>query len=307
MLMIPNKKRKRLIVCAPASLLSESSGLRDSTTKLGVFGRALAIYRVDKVIVYPDISYESQKKEMEFISLILRYLETPQYLRKYLFPLKEELKYAGILPPLATPQHKLEVKIKDLSDGAFREAVITEISTKKIMCDIGLKKKIKILIDKKNKLTIKNRVKRGQRITVKIKKERDEVYAYPAKREDVPEYWGYNVNTIKESLKDYVKKQSEGLWIGTSRLGDKISEKFKELHRQLLLKEKIFLVFGSPREGLKNILKRLNEDPRNLFDFYINMILEQGTRTIRVEEALHSSLAIIRLIQKMENLEEKKV
>lgn len=297
--MFPNKRRKQLTVCIPASLLSESSSLRDSTMKLGIFGRALAIYRVDEVIVYPDINYESQKKDMELISLILRYLETPQYLRKYLFPLREELKYAGILPPLATPQHKLEVKIKDLRDGEFREAVITETSKRAIMCDVGLKKKIKLLTVKKN------RIKKGQRVTVKIKKEKDEVFASIVKREEVPEYWGYIVNTIKESLKDYVKKHSEGLWIGTSRLAEKISEKLKEINHQLLLKENIYLVFGSPREGLKNILKRIDEDPRNLFDFYINMIPEQGTRTIRVEEALHSSLAIIRFIQKIENLEEK--
>ena len=82
MIMSPNKKRKRLIVCVPASLLSESSGLRDSTMKLGSFGRALAIYCVDEVIIFPDINYESQIKDMELISLILRYLETPQYLRK---------------------------------------------------------------------------------------------------------------------------------------------------------------------------------------------------------------------------------
>jgi len=291
-----NKRRKRLIVCAPASLLSESSSLRDSTMKLGVFGRALAIYRVDEVIIYPDINYESQKNDMELISLILRYLETPQYLRKYLFPLKEELKYAGILPPLATPQHKLEVKIKDLKDGEFREAVITETSKRAIMCDVGLKKKIKILINKKK------HIKKGQRVTVKIKKEKDKFYAYLVRREEVPEYWGYNVNKIKENLKDYIKKYPEGLWIGTSRLGSKISEKFKELHHQLQFKERIFLVFGGPREGLNKILKRIKEDPKNLFDFYINMIPKQGTRTIRVEEALHSSLAILRFIQNIEIL-----
>ncbi len=297
--MLPNTRRKLLTVCVPASLLSESTSLRNSTIKLGILGRALAIYRVDEVIIYPDINWQSQKKDMELISLILRYLEAPQYLRKYLFPLREELKYAGILPPLATPQHKLEIKIKELKDGEFREAVITETSKKAIMCDVGLKKKIRLLVDEKN------RIKKGQRVTVKMKKEKDEVCAYLVRREDVPEYWGYIVNIVKESLKDYVKKHSEGLWIGTSRLGDKISEKFKELRSQLLLKERIFLVFGGPREGLNSILKRVNEDPRNLFDFYINMILEQGTRTIRVEEALHSSLAIIRFIQKMENLKEK--
>ena len=297
--MLPNKRRKQLTVCAPASLLSESTSLRDSTIKLGVLGRALAIYRVDEVIIYPDINYGSQKKDVELISLILRYLEAPQYLRKYLFPLREELKYVGILPPLTTPQHQLEIKIEELKDGEFREAVITDLSERKILCDVGLKKKINLRISKKN------RVKRGQRITVKVKKEGEKVYVYPAKKEDVPEYWGYKVNIIKENLKDYVKNHPEGLWIGTSRLGNEITEKIKELRRELLIKEKLFLVFGSPSEGLNKILKRVNEDPRNLFDFYINFIPGQGTRTIRVEEAVHSSLAILRFIQKMENLEEK--
>ena len=65
MIMSLNKRRKQLIICIPASFLSESPSLRDSTMKLGVFGRALAIYRVEEVIIYPDINYESQKKEME--------------------------------------------------------------------------------------------------------------------------------------------------------------------------------------------------------------------------------------------------
>ena len=86
--------------------------------------------------------------------------------------MREELKYAGILPPLATPQHKLEVKIKDLKDGEFREAVITETSKKAILCDVGLKKQIKLLTNKKkphkkrskDHCKDKKRKKRGLRI-----------------------------------------------------------------------------------------------------------------------------------------------
>lgn len=36
---------------------------------------------------------------------LLEYLECPQYLRKHLFPVCDDLRYAGILNPLDAPHH----------------------------------------------------------------------------------------------------------------------------------------------------------------------------------------------------------
>lgn len=39
------------------------------------------------------------------LARILQYLECPQYLRKYFFPIHKDLQYAGLLNPLDAPHH----------------------------------------------------------------------------------------------------------------------------------------------------------------------------------------------------------
>jgi len=39
------------------------------------------------------------------LSRILQYLECPQYLRKYFFPIHQDLRFAGLLNPLDAPNH----------------------------------------------------------------------------------------------------------------------------------------------------------------------------------------------------------
>jgi predicted SPOUT superfamily RNA methylase MTH1 len=40
-----------------------------------------------------------------FFARVMQYLETPQYLRKALFPIHPDLKLAGLLNPLDAPHH----------------------------------------------------------------------------------------------------------------------------------------------------------------------------------------------------------
>ncbi|RLI34567.1 hypothetical protein DRO55_06340, partial [Candidatus Bathyarchaeota archaeon] len=108
----------------PASLVSDVPHLREKTSKIGLIGRALAIFRVDEVVIYPDEPKTDQRREMNLIATILAYMETPQYLRRRLFKIKPELRYAGILPPLRTPHHPLTDKVKKLKVGEFREGVV---------------------------------------------------------------------------------------------------------------------------------------------------------------------------------------
>lgn len=39
------------------------------------------------------------------LARILQYLECPQYLRKHIFPIHNDLQYAGLLNPLDAPHH----------------------------------------------------------------------------------------------------------------------------------------------------------------------------------------------------------
>ncbi len=70
---------------------------------------------------------EEKKKERKqgeglirtcFLARVLQYLETPQYLRKALFPMHRDLRLAGLMPPLDCPHH---LRFEDQSE--FREGL----------------------------------------------------------------------------------------------------------------------------------------------------------------------------------------
>ena len=88
--------KKKLSIAIPASVISDTPHLREKTSKIGLIGRAAAIFRVDEIIIYSDNPKTNQMLDMDFIALLLSYLETPQYLRKALFKIEPRLQYAGI-------------------------------------------------------------------------------------------------------------------------------------------------------------------------------------------------------------------
>ena len=94
---------KKISIAIPASVISDTPHLREKTSKIGLIGRTAAIYKVNEIIVYPDNSKLNQKRDMQLIVTLLAYMETPQYLRKRLFKIEPQLKFAGILPPMRTP------------------------------------------------------------------------------------------------------------------------------------------------------------------------------------------------------------
>lgn len=54
------------------------------------------------------------------LARILQYLECPQYLRKFFFPLHKDLQYSGLLNPLDAPHH-----LRQQNEFQFREGVVT--------------------------------------------------------------------------------------------------------------------------------------------------------------------------------------
>ena len=105
---------KKVTIAVPVSIISDVPHLREKTLKIGLIGRAAAIFRVNEIIVYPDNTKINQKRSRNLIATLLAYMETPQYLRKRLFKIKPDLKYAGILPPLRTPHHPIASHTSEL-------------------------------------------------------------------------------------------------------------------------------------------------------------------------------------------------
>lgn len=274
----------------PNSILDEVSEPRQKAIKIGTIGRAAAIYRVEEIIIYPDTKKPGWKRKSKYIEVMLKYLDTPQYLRKRVFKLSKELKYVGILPPLATPHHSLKRKITELSDGEIREGYVIKVSKGKALVDIGTNQPI--FIDLKNKKILK-----GDRITIKIIKKDNEILGRPISKEEIDIYWGFEVKVLKSLLGRFLKKHDYDLVIATSRYGKLITDIYKDLIREFTRVESVALLFGSPREGLYEILRKESIELSDVADYIINMIPFQGVRTVRTEEAIHASLSLINFLQ----------
>jgi predicted SPOUT superfamily RNA methylase MTH1 len=276
--------KKKLSIAIPASVVSDTPHLREKTSKIGLIGRAAAIFRVSEIMIYPDNPRVDQTADMDLIATLLAYMETPQYLRKRLFKLKPELQYAGILPPLRTPHHPLNRRMKNLKIGEYREGVTVPKVKEGTLVDIGVEQAALIL---NKQLPI------GKRVTVKIITVGKRVEVELTNREEIPTYWGYKVVVKREPLGKIVERRGDfDLTIATSRYGtplaevtEKMAEKWKKAHS-------VLLAFGAPARGLYEIFKTEGFDLDSALDFVVNTIPEQGTETVRTEEALIASLAI---------------
>lgn len=280
------KRFPKLSIAIPASLVSDIPHLREKTYRVGQIGRAAAIFRVDEIIVYPDLS-RSQSAEINFIKTILYYMDTPQYLRKYVFALQPELKFAGILHPLRTLHHPTARFIKDLKIGEFREGVVVKTQNGSSSVDIGVERYALLEQD----------AKRGKRVTVKIISVKDQMPRVTlVDSEEIKLYWGYHVTFSSHSLGLYIKEKSHDLILATSKYGEPMVNLLSEIRGRWSTSSNVLVAFGSPTEGLREILKRENRELKDLADFTINMIPLQGTETVRTEEAIYISLGALNLL-----------
>jgi methyltransferase len=276
--------KKKISIAIPASTISDTPHLREKTAKIGFIGRAAAIFRVDEIIVYPDIPKVNQQRDLDFIALLLGYLETPQYLRKRLFKLDPDLEFAGILPPLRTPNHPSSGKTKHLQVGEYREGVVLSETKEGLIVDIGVQQPA--LLRQKS-------VAVGDRLTLQVVNISKQIEVQTANREDIPTYWGYRVRVENSSFVKMVKERDFDMRIATARIGDdflgingKIREKWEGSNR-------VLVAFGAPSRGLHEIAEEEGAKLETIVDFVVNMIPEQGTATVRTEEAILASLAIL--------------
>lgn len=279
--MTPSRRRSRLSVAVPASLVTEYANLRDKTEVIGRIARSAAIFRAEEIVIYPD-----QPEESALIKLILGYVETPQYLRKHLYNVRPELQYAGTLPPLRTPHHQLEAYAANLRIGEFREGVLLDQQGVN-MVDIGVEKPIRF---------VGKSPSRGSRVTVKIIEAGPEPRCEMARRADIPTYWGFEIQASKRPLGELASGGYYDLTIATSRTGSPIAAEEERLKAKLAEARNVLVAFGSPRAGIQEILRREHRDVADCFQFNLNTIPEQGTETVRTDEAVHATLALLNLL-----------
>ena len=272
--------KDELSIFIPNSFLSESKDLKIRTYKVGVLGRALAIFQADNVVIYNDdnVKNEDGENDGSFIAEILNYMNTPQYLRKKAFPIRAELKHVGILPPLRTPHHPVNSQ-PDVGD--YRQGFTVKRNKKGTFVDIGMDK----LAFCKEQLSVKRIF--DFKITKIAKKE---VIVTPDKPDDV--YWGYNVISSNKSLKNSLKLIKPDLVVETTRYGDYIDSIFDELKHKVDECKSIAILFGGPYSSIEEDVSNENWD---LFRVYT--IPDQGTETVRTEEAVVATLSLFNFMR----------
>jgi len=275
---------KRLSIAIPASVVSDVPHLREKTSRMGLIGRAAAIFRVEEIIICPDNPKMSQRADMDLIATLLTYMETPQYLRKRLFTLKPELQYAGILPPLRTAHHPLNRKVENLKEGEYREGITLSNTKEGVLVDIGVEKPA-LIVNRQEPI--------GKRITLRIMRVDKQTEVELADRSEIPEYWGYTVAVERCLFGKMLESRNFDLTIATSKYGVPFTDVAEQIGQDWKAASTILVAFGAPTKGLNEMAKQEGLKLEDIADFVVNTIPKQGTETVRTEEALIASLAIL--------------
>ena len=169
----------KLSVAIPQSALSDESLKIDKTRKISVLARACAIFKIDTIYVYQE---GNNKSEGALMVMILKYLETPQFLRRRLFPKMNDLKFAGVLHPLRISSHVTPVNSKKIKAGDIREGIVVSAKGKKFV-DVGINQLIQYY----------GSMSAGKRITIQFKEGYPRLSIKEINKNEVPSYWGYSV------------------------------------------------------------------------------------------------------------------
>jgi len=263
-----------LSIALPDSALSDEKTLENKTRKIANIARSCGIFRINEIIIYRD--GKMNENDSKLFLTILKYLETPQYFRRHIFQKTNLLKFAGVLPPLKIPNQTGTSNPKEIKKNDIREGLVVRVKGKKGI-DIG----VNHIIDYHSKQDV------GKRVIVQIKNTFPNFSIKEISKNEIKKYWSYNV------------KQSGNLfsllsgWNGIKILTSRKAKNLNHSHLDELKKsrEPILIVFGFTTKGIHDILGSKISNIQN--SKTINFFPNQGTETVRLEEAIMGSLAIL--------------
>ncbi|KAI3752000.1 hypothetical protein L2E82_23099 [Cichorium intybus] len=286
-------------IALPGSIIDNTQSFELATRLAGQIARAATIFRIDEVVVFDNksesandshVTAEDTGDENEsgtaFLIRILKYLETPQYLRKTLFPKHNSLRFVGLLPPLDAPHHLRKHEWAPYREGVTLPQPAPSSAT--TLVDVGLSKNV----------VIDEALEPGKRVTVAMGTDRQlddephQIVSSSKPTEEAGMYWGYKVRyapNISSVINNCPYKGGYDYLIGTSEHGHVVKSSELELpsFRHLLI------AFGGVA-GLEECIEEdknlKGKDPREVFSTYLNICPHQGSRTIRTEEAVFISL-----------------
>ncbi|MFB6163333.1 MAG: putative RNA uridine N3 methyltransferase [Halococcoides sp.] len=283
-----------LSVLVPSSLTREAPDKRSATRKIGTVARAAVVFGVDRITVYPDPDGESARGG-GFVATVLAYAATPPDLRKEVWDRRDELEYAGVLPPL-----RVGTRTGSGSDdsGSLRQGLVTEVgSDGRVRVNCGLQHPISLPVPGDRS------VREGERVTVRISSRR------PVRAKIVDHAPpGYSVD--RADLDTALDRPDAGLRVATSRHGVATTTgRLDRLVGAIAERDGMTVAFGAPERGLPAILDRdppaATELPANLesgsdgdrFDLWLDTIPDQGSEVVRTEEAAIATLACLTLTE----------
>jgi len=277
------RRPQRLSVAIPSSFTKDVPHLREKTSRVGLIARSLAIFRVDEVVVYYDQTGSSSAREADLLEKLLTYQETPQYLRKALFKQDPDLQFSGILPPLRIPSHP---NVGEPRIGEIHEALVIESGAHSIV-NAGFRAAVEI----------SSRLKLLERVTIRVVQITPQLKGELVEPTRLPIYWGFKVTRTNLTLGKLIRSRTQDLTISTSRGGKQVREMLNDLTLRWKLSRRPLVLFGSPSEGVPEILAKEGTDLSKVVDFNLNMIPNQGVETVRTEEAILATMSILNLLE----------
>ena len=258
-------------IAIPDSSLEDEHRHVDKTRKISLMGRTCAIFGIDTVYIYKDTG---TRDDQTLLSTILRYMETPQFLRRFAFPKINDLKYAGVLSPLQTPHHTVTSDVRKIKKNDIRDGLVLNTKNEKFI-DVGFGTKI----------TYRGKQPTGKRILVQFTSE----YPTLAIREvDPSQYSEFRGYAVKERNSLYaLLTEWTGKIILTSRKGKLATPNMLRAYHD----SNLLIVFGSTSRGIHDMLGSRLDHIQN--SRILNFFPNQHTKTVRLEEALLGILSII--------------
>ncbi|XP_010255952.1 PREDICTED: putative methyltransferase C9orf114 [Nelumbo nucifera] len=294
-----SKETPTVGIAVPGSIIDNAQSLELATRLAGQIARAATIFRIDEVVVFDSKSsstddstvttandMDSTESGAPFLIRILQYLETPQYLRRNLFPRHNSLRFVGLLPPLDAPHH-----LRKHEWAPYREGITLKekpANSKGTLVDVGLSKNVVVdqVLEPGTRVTIAMGTNRHLDSDCLLK------VASSSKPREAGFYWGYKVryaSNLSSVFKECPYKGGYDHIIGTSEHGLTINS--SELN---LPKFRHLLIAFGGLAGLEESIEEDNElkgeNVREVFESYLNTCPHQGSRTIRTEEAIFISL-----------------
>jgi len=276
-------------VLVPSSLVREAEDKREATRKLGYVARAATVFRVDRLVVYPDDEGE-RRWGGGFVETVLRYAATPPYLRKEAWGQRDELEFAGVLPPLRATSR---TGSGSNESGSSRQGIVTEVGPEgRVRVNCGLQHPISLVVPPEME------VGEGERVTIRISSRR------PVRARLVDEPLpGFDVE--RADLSAALGREDAGFRIAASRHGEPLTVSgLADLAGRT--DGDLTVAFGAPERGLPAILDVAVEsvasaaadagaEPDAGFDRWLDTIPEQGSEVVRTEEAMFATLAPLQL------------